>query len=307
MAASNLQINVISTFLQMNRIFISHAKEDKHKIAGHMERLVSHGFHLWLDRVYEEDLPWRKRHPIHKYIHSLPIGEVWHIELGKALCDADSLVVFWSRNSVDQSKKPIILMEVAVHLFRGTAYQYYIDDAELPKDVRSQHQFGRESEPGSFEALISQMVRKLKKENEPWNGNGIDTDRRNVRAYWELLQEKGSTGPTRSANATRIPFKKGHPFWLSRRDAAISARDVQQLVTTNPHLIDNILSYDECKAAFMPGGHDWGEDHPYGLSWNSGDATFFAHHGDLHIFRHGGGFEKVNSNISASLWFNRAR
>lgn len=307
MAASNLKINAVSKFLQMNRIFISHAKEDKHKIAGHMERLVSHGFHLWLDRVHENDLPWVKHHPIRKYIRSLPIGEVWHIELGKALHEAASLVVFWSRNSVDQSKKPIILMEVAVHLFRGTAYQYYIDDAELPKDVRSQHQFGRASEPGSFAALIGEMVRKLKKDDEPWNGSGIDTDRRNVRAYWELLQERNATGPTRSASATRIPFKKDDIFWLSRRAATISARDVKQLVISSPHLRDNILSYDQCQAAFMPGGHNWGEDHPYGLSWNSGDATFFEEGGDLHIFRHGGGFEKVTSNISASLWFNRAK
>lgn len=64
-------------------IFISHAKEDKSKIASYMEELVSHGMHLRIDRSYEETLPWSEAHPMRKYISSLPIGQVWHLQLGR--------------------------------------------------------------------------------------------------------------------------------------------------------------------------------------------------------------------------------
>jgi hypothetical protein len=307
MAASGNRSTLFFALQHMTRIFISHAKEDKRNIIELMEQLVSHGFHLWLDRVYEDGVTWSKHHPIRKYVESLTIGQVWHLELGEALYKADSLVVFWSKNSVDQSKKPIILMEVAVHLFRGTAYQYYLDDAELPKDVRSQHQFARASEPGSFEALIGEMVRKLRKPDAPWTGNEIDTDPHNVRAYWELLQGKEATGPARSSAGIRIPMQGSH-FWLSRRDQMISAKEFIQLVAANPHLKEVVLKYDECRAAFTPGGHDWGQDHPFGLLWGRGDATFCTHNREPGIFRHGAArFETITSNMSASFWVRRAK
>ncbi|KQS72223.1 hypothetical protein ASG39_00035 [Rhizobium sp. Leaf371] len=291
------------------RLFISHAKEDKTLIAPLMEELVSHGFELWLDRTYEETLPWPESHPIRKHVTSLRFGKVWHLELGKALNDADALVVFWSKRSVDQAKKPIILMEVAVHLFRGTAFQVYIDDAEPPQDVRSAHQFARLSEKGSFEALIRELILSTSKELPLANEAGLSFDKNDVRAYWEILQYTAGGEKCQLPTATCIPVSgSDSAFWISRHAENIKAGELKSLLEKTAHLRDSILHLNQCKAAFTPGNIDWGKNHPFGLEWSAGDGVYCRTDQGPRILRHGSDMlEPILQDSSASLWINRAR
>jgi hypothetical protein len=291
------------------RLFISHAKEDKTLITPLMEELVSHGFELWLDRSYEETLPWPESHPVRNYVTSLRFGKVWHLELGQALNNADALVVFWSRRSVDQAKKPIILMEVAVHLFRGSAFQVYIDDAEPPQDVRSAHQFARLSEKGAFEALIRELILFCASDEAGQSEKSPNADKSKVRAFWEILQYKAGGEKCRSSTATCIPvmgMDKG--FWISRQTGNISGQALRSMLEQTPNLANSILHQNQCKAAFTPGNNDWGSNHPFGLEWSANDAIYCRTDQGPRVYRHGSEvLETITPETSASLWINRAR
>jgi hypothetical protein len=138
----------------MSFVFISHASEDKERIAPHLRGLMAHNLRLWIDRAYELGPEFDQQQRI-------TTGESWPSEIERALQECGCVLIFWSRHSVLPHRK--VLHDEAGHGLRHGKLIQVVLDAEASAQVNR-----------LFSVLQAESLHKLK------------TDQDHHRAYQRL-------------------------------------------------------------------------------------------------------------------------
>lgn len=128
----------------MARIFLCHAIEDKPQVRDFYKQLKALGFEPWLD---EEDI--------------LP-GQDWDFEIQKALEEADFVIVFLSKRSVDKigyvQREFRRAMYHSEEMPEGVIHTIPVklDDCKVPNRFR-RHQWANLYEEGAFDRIVRSL------------------------------------------------------------------------------------------------------------------------------------------------------
>ena len=126
------------------RIFLSYAREDEAQVRGVYRRLLDAGFDVWMDKI-----------------NLLP-GQRWQQDIPRAIRRADSILIFFSRNSV--AKRGYVQREFrlaldtleemppdAIHTI-----PIRLDDCQIPEQFRHL-QWSDLSEAGEFDRIVQAL------------------------------------------------------------------------------------------------------------------------------------------------------
>lgn len=143
----------------MSQIFISYAREDELRIQPLVHALESQGWSVFWDR-------------------RIPTGQTWRSYIGKALSDANCVIVAWSHHSIDsnwvseeadEGKKRGILVPVLLDCVEPPIGFRSIQAADL-SDWQSQHPSPH------FEQLLQDIQSTIKTTSLPITEESVSTD-----------------------------------------------------------------------------------------------------------------------------------
>jgi hypothetical protein len=106
-------------------VFVSHASEDKQRIAEHLRELLSYKLPLWIDRAHELGPEFDRQGRI-------ALGEAWPSSISRALDEAACVLLFWSRDAI-KPEKSVLHREANTGLREKKLVQVALDDGVMSK------------------------------------------------------------------------------------------------------------------------------------------------------------------------------
>jgi hypothetical protein len=114
-----------SSICIMPFVFVSHADEDKQRIAPHLRRLLAAGLPLWIDRTHELGPEFDEQGRIR-------LGEAWPSSISRALDDCGCVLLFWSEHAV-QPEKAVLRREANTGLRENKLIQVTLSAGVMQK------------------------------------------------------------------------------------------------------------------------------------------------------------------------------